>query len=449
MFEAAEVGAKVDDQHYERELPELRRALLDAQHRLAAENLRLMVVVTGVPKAGRGEVVNTLLEWMDARGIETHPAWPPSDEERERPEFWRYWRLIPPSGRTGIFFGGWYARPLNERILGKLGRGAFERSLDRIIEFERMLVEENTLVVKFWLHLSKKAHRARLKELTKHSATRWRVTKSDYKFAERYRALRAAGEQALRRTSTDFAPWIVVEGGDRNHRNLTVGRVLLRALEARLAQQKPSFDGPVELPKPGPINVLNQLDLSLSLSKESYEKKAPKVLGKLGELSRTLYQKKRSLILVFEGPDAAGKGGTIRRVTQALDARAYKVIAVAAPSDEERAHPYLWRFWRHLPRRGQITIYDRSWYGRVLVERIEGFWPLPGVAARLSRDHDSRPQLTDFGTIVLKFWLAPRPEEQLERFKKRERTPYKQYKLSDGRLAKPRQWDAYKPRPAR
>ena len=306
-----------------------------------------------------------------------------------------------------------------------------------------MLVEEDTLLVKFWLHLSKKAHRARLKELAKHSVTRWRVTKQDYKFMNQYRDFRDVSEQVLRRTSTDFAPWTVVEGGDRNHRNLAVGRALLRALETRLARQKPTFDGPVQLPKPEPTNVLNQLDLSLSLSKDNYEKKATKVVGRLGQLSRTLYTKRRSLILVFEGPDAAGKGGAIRRVTQAIDARAYQVTAVGAPSDEERAHPYLWRFWRHLPRGGQITIYDRSWYGRVLVERIEGL-AAPWEWQRAYREiTEFEAELTDFGIILIKFWLAISPEEQLERFKKRERTPYKQYKLSDEDWRNRAKWDAY------
>jgi polyphosphate kinase 2 (PPK2 family) len=179
------------------------------------------------------------------------------------------------------------------------------------------------------------------------------------------------------------------------------------------------------------------------MSKGEYADKAPKLQARLNRLSRKLYRDRRSLLLVFEGPDAAGKGGTIRRVTQAIDARAYKVIAVAAPTDEERSRPYLWRFWRHLPRRGQITIYDRSWYGRVLVERLEGFCAPDDWRRAYGEINEFEEQLTEFGIIVLKFWLAITPDEQLRRFQERETTPYKQYKISEEDWRNRSKWDAY------
>src|SRR5262245_21599234 len=149
------------------------------------------------------------------------------------------------------------------------------------------------------------------------------------------------------------------------------------------------------------------------------------------------------MLLVFEGPDAAGKGGSIRRLTQAMDARLYQVISVAAPTDEERAHPYLWRFWRHLPRMGRVTIYDRSWYGRVLVERVEGFCRTADWQRAYGEINAFEKQLTDFGVILIKFWLTISPEEQLARFKDRQTTPYKQYKITEEDWRNRNKWDFY------
>jgi len=449
MFENAELGHKVDKDTYDREAPEVRAALLEAQRDLAGSDLSVVVIVTGVGGAGKSEAVNLLLEWLDARGIETHAMQKPSGEERRRPPMWRFWRDLPPRGRMAISFGAWYAQPLLDRVFGRSGRPELDQSLDRIVELEQMLRREGVLLVKFWLHLSRDAQKVRIRRLEADPRQRWRVFKRDWKLFRRYDAYRSVGEHMLRRTGDGEAPWTIIEGTDRRYCHLTVARALLDALRSGL--DRAGAGRPPE-PEPEPdaahavsdaVNVINRLDLGLALGPKAYKEELPRAQGELGLLTRRLRKEKRSLILVFEGPDAAGKGGAIRRITAAMDARDYQVITVAAPTDEERARPYLWRFWRHLPPLGRVTIYDRSWYGRVLVERVEGF-ARPDQWRRAYKEINGfEEQLTESGAIVIKFWLAISPDEQLRRFRDRQETPYKQYKLTEEDWRNRDRWDAY------
>jgi polyphosphate:AMP phosphotransferase len=446
MFEIAEVGNAIDKETYNEEEPKIRAALLQAQKHLAGADFSVVILVGGVETAGKSETVNLLLEWLDARGVQTHALGKPTDEEAQRPSMWRFWRLLPTKGRIGIFFGSWYTEPIVGRAFDGLDGAELDQTLDRIVEFERMLHNEDVLLLKFWLHISKDTQKERLEKFAADKRQRWRVSKRDWKYHKRYDKFRSICEHALRRTNTDAGPWVIVEATDRRYRNLTVARTILEAIEGRLKQVKSRPPRSKEKPapvKPPPVNILNRLDLTLAFDPQQYDEKLLKYQGELNQLTRRLYREQRSMILVFEGPDAAGKGGTIRRLTQAMDARNYQVISVAAPTEEERAHPYLWRFWGHLPRAGRVTIYDRSWYGRVLVERIEGFCTPADWQRAYAEINAFEEQLTDFGTILLKFWLAIGPEEQLVRFQDRETTPYKQYKITEEDWRNRAKWDSY------
>ena len=446
MFEAAELGVSVDKAAFKKEAAALREALLNVQKRFASANFSTVVIVSGVEGAGKPETVNLLLQWMDARGIQTHAMWDPTDDERERPPSWRFWRLLPPTGRMGIFFGSWYTAPIINCVLGEIDDAKLDQELDGIVRFEEMLAKERVQLVKFWMHLSKSVQKKRLKALEADKLTRWRVTDMDWKFFKKYDRFRAISEHALRRTSTALAPWHIVEAADERHRSLTVARTLLKTLEQRLAaeQATPKLPRPKpSLPRPEPVNIIRSLDMSVTLDKDAYEKKLLKYSGMLNLMSRKLYQKRRSLIAVFEGPDAAGKGGAIRRLTSAVDARMFQVMSVAAPTDEERARPYLWRFWRNLPRMGRVTIYDRSWYGRVLVERVEDFCAEGDWQRAYAEINSFEEQISSFGTAIVKFWMAVSPKEQLRRFKDRKTTSYKQYKLTEEDWRNREKWDAY------
>jgi polyphosphate kinase 2 (PPK2 family) len=190
---------------------------------------------------------------------------------------------------------------------------------------------------------------------------------------------------------------------------------------------------------------LENIDLTLSLDRDEYKKQLKECQVELHKRARKLYEARRPLIVVAEGWDAAGKGGAIRRVTEKLDPRAYRVFAIAAPTDEELARHYLWRFWRRLlpPREKQIQIFDRSWYGRVLVERVEGFATHEEWGRAYREINDFERQLVDADAFIVKLWFHVSPDEQLRRFEARQRTPYKQWKLTDEDWRNRDKWAAH------
>ncbi len=445
MFETAELGVKVTKEEYAREAPKLRAALLAAQQELRESPYSCVVLLSGVEGAGKSETVNLILEWMDPRGVQAHAMASPTDDELHRPEMWRFWNVLPPTGRTAALFGTWYTHPIVDRAFGRSSSAALDQTLDRIVKLEEMLVRERTILVKLWMHLSKKAQKQRLHALEKDKLTRWRVGKRDWRYFARYDRFRAVSERAIRKTSTGAAPWSIIEAEDPHHRALTAARTLLAALRARLDAPPPAPPRKETPPRrrPREETVLSALDLKKKLDDATYEKKTAKLQARIALSTRGLADAGRSVILVFEGPDAAGKGGAIRRVTRSMDAGSYDVISIAAPTDEERAHPYLWRFWRHLPRQGHVTIYDRSWYGRVLVERVEGFCAPEDWKRAYGEINSFEEQLAAFNTVVLKFWLAINPEEQLRRFTAREEIPYKQYKITEEDWRNRAKWNAY------
>ena len=446
MFESAEIGHKLGKAQYKREEPKLRQKLLDLQYKLLRDaGFPVIIVVNGVDGAGKGETVNLLNEWMDPRHIRTHAFGPANEAGRGRPEMWRYWRALPPKGRIGILFGSWYTDPILQRVLGRQKRARFARRLERIRHFERMLVSEGALVVKLWFHLSKKAQKKRLKELSSRKDTAWRVTREDWKHFERYDEFADVSEDALRETSTGEAPWTVIEGSDPEYRSLTAGRLIADAMRKRLAGARPAVAPPAP-PPPAPLDgrtLLASFDYKRRLDRDAYEKRLAQLQRSLNLLTRARRISGRSLVMVFEGMDAAGKGSTIRRITHAMDARFYRVIPVAAPSEEERAQPYLWRFWRQLPAHGQASIFDRSWYGRVLVERVEKLCADADWMRAYREINDFEEQLAESGAIVAKFWLAITPAEQLRRFKARQDTAYKRFKITDEDWRNRKKWPQY------
>ncbi len=457
MFENAELGRTVTPEKYAVELPKLREKVLNAHFELRGKKFPVIVIVSGADGAGKGDLVHRLNEWLDPRGVETHAFWEPSDEECERPPYWRFWRAMPGRGRIGIFFGSWYTDPIVDRVFGKTKRSQFDSALDQIVAFEKMLAEDGALLVKLWLHLPKKEQKKRLKKLDKEG----RIAPDDWKNFKLFDEFAKVSERSLRRTHTDAAPWHVVEATDRRHRELAVGKILLDAILRRLKQaaaqaaaKEAAKAAPapvaVSVPEPAKLaaisvdSILDHVDLKQRLTDTEYEKSLAAQQAKLSKLAWAAHAKKRSMVLLFEGWDAAGKGSAIRRVTQAMDPRLYAVVGIAAPTDEERAQHYLWRFWRHLPRAGFTTFFDRSWYGRVLVERVEGFAPPADWGRAYGEINDFEEQLTAHGIVVNKFWVHISKQEQLRRFKERQTVAYKQYKITDEDWRNREKWEPYK-----
>jgi AMP-polyphosphate phosphotransferase len=434
MFESAELDHRVSKATYRREEPQLRAKLLNAQYDLK-ENGRfpVLILIAGVEGAGKGETVNLLNAWMDPRHVLTHGFAQPSDEERERPHLWRFWKALPPKAKVGVFFGAWHTDPIVQRAYSKIDAGEFGDSIDEIVRLEKMLCDEGVLLLKYWFHVSRKQQKKRL-----------RAVGEDTNYP--YRKFLKVSETFVRRTSTAEAPWIVIPGADDRYRTLTFGRHLLAAMRERLDEKTvrrlPDRQPPLARPADN-LNVLRALELDQPLGKPAYRKEYRLLRARLGALTREPRFKSKSVVLVFEGNDAAGKGGAIRRVTAALDARYYRTVPVAAPTEEERAQPYLWRFWRHLPRQGRFLFFDRSWYGRVLVERVEGFAAEADWLRAYTEINEFERSLVRHGTVVVKFWLAISKEEQHRRFKQREKITFKRFKITAEDWRNRKRWNDY------
>lgn len=450
MFEATKVGRTLDKDAFKAQEETLRAELLQIQQELRQSDIPVVVLVSGVEGAGKGELVNRLNKWLDARGMQTFAFWDETDEERARPRYWRFWRGLPPRGQISVLFGGWYMSPIEHRFREHCNDAELDAELNRIVDFERMLTLDGALVVKFWFHLNEKEQKKRLKELSRDDRSKWKMHPEKKKFSQQYALFEQVAERVIRHTDRGIAPWYLIEATDKRYRDMTVGRTLLNAIRARLntpevadtqvASHAPSLpDG-----DSAQVTVLDHVDLTSTLERKAYKEQLTLLQARANQLAWEAYNQGRSTVMVFEGSDAGGKGGAIRRFTSAVDARLYRAISVAAPTDEEKAHHYLWRFWRHIPRAGYISIYDRSWYGRVLVERVEGFASEPEWHRAYSEINQFEEQLVESGTIVLKFWLHISKDEQLARFKEREKVPYKQHKITDEDWRNRERWDDYK-----
>jgi AMP-polyphosphate phosphotransferase len=458
MFEAAEVGRKVSKEEYESEVAKLRWELLDAQRTLERATFPLIVLFGGVDGAGKSETVHLLNEWMDPRWIVNRAFGEPSQDERERPPFWRFWLALPPRGRIGLFMSAWYSQPLLDRVGRRLTVPEFDAALDRIASFERTLADDGAVILKFWMHLNRAAQKKRLRALSKDPLTRWRVTKTQWKRWKQYGRFITAAERLIQRTSFAHAPWSIVDGTDERYRSLVVGTEIRRVMQRVLGTGEPEPQAKRRAGAARPRvaarsdlvaridrerSILDALDMTRVLSKNAFKSQILKQQGRLNLLQRKAADEGLSVILMFEGWDAAGKGGAIRRVTSALDPRAYQVVPIAAPTDEERARHYLWRFWRHLSRAGRVTIFDRSWYGRVLVERVDGFATEAEWSRAYAEIEEFEEELTEYGTVLVKYWLHITKDEQERRFRDRAKSPYKSWKLTDEDWRNRDKWDAY------
>jgi polyphosphate:AMP phosphotransferase len=448
MLESAELGHRIDKQVYAREEASLREALLNAQFELSEKKRGpVLVIISGVESGGRGETANQLTAWMDPRHIRVSAFGPRSPEETVRPPAWRYWQALPPTGKIGIFMNAWYREALDNRLAGVIDDALLNVHLQEIRREERTLSDEGVVLLKFWIHLSRDAQKKRIRELESDPTTRWRITAADKRALKIYSKSHAIWEHVLRESSTGMAPWYVVEGTDERYRNLTIGKILLDSLQSTLAHSAKHAPA-VKAAAPAPsvidnVKLIRDLDLTRKLTVKQFELGIARGQHKLARLTHHKRFADHAVVLVFEGADAAGKGGTIRRITSALDARQYTIIPIAAPTDEERVHPYLWRFWRQIPPRGRITIFDRSWYGRVLVERVERFCAVSDWMRAYDEINQFEEQLAKAGVIVVKFWLQISRAEQLRRFREREQTAFKRFKITPDDWRNRRKWGDY------
>ncbi len=445
MLKVAEVGNAIDKQTYKAAVPDMRLGLVNAQYDLRDANFPVIIWVAGDDRIAANEAVNRINEWMDARFVDTRVFAEHSEEEASRPTLWRLWRAVPRKGRTAVFAGG-LMRAALMRAADEVDEEGFSLWLRHVAAMQNELVAEGALVVKFFLHTPEKKQRRKLRKAERNPAEGWQIDQRDWVALDRLGPTMPIVERILQETSAPGAPWTIVESTDARYRDLTIGRTILAAMQARLEQDfshGPSVAESVFGDIDGQANVLSGVDLSGTMDKKTYRAELAKYQGRLRKLSIEARKRGVGSVLAFEGWDAAGKGGVIRRLTGALEAGDYRIVPVAAPTEEERRYPYLWRFWRDVPSAGKFVIFDRTWYGRVLVERIEGFAEPAEWQRAYDEINDFEAQLTERGFFVAKFWLHISPEEQLARFQSREETPYKQHKITEEDYRNREKWDDY------
>ena len=442
----AESFADLSEKKYEKRLGKLRADLMKVQRKLREAPNPVVIVIAGVDGAGRGQAVQLLNEWLDPRDLSAHSFWELSEEALQRPRFWRYWNALPRRGKLSLWFGGWYSALFMDGVDQRFSKAEWEENLKDVQNQEIALAADGAVFLKFWFHLTKSEQEERLRRLYKKPKEHPRAMSGDWKRHNLYERVEAAASAVLGKTHGENRPWFVVPSANLLKRNLILATLLLRSLEGivnRAAEPSPKKSRPKTDHRPVLQRALDEVDLSQWLSREEYKVQLVEAQSRLHHLFWAAYEKKVSTILVFEGWDAAGKGGAIRRVTAAIDTRLFRIVQVGPPTQEEHAYHYLWRFWRDLPRDGRITIFDRSWYGRVLVERIEGFAAAAQWQRAYAEINEFEKEIVRHGTVLLKFWIHISKEKQLHRFRSREQTAYKRSKITEEDWRNRERWEDY------
>ena len=422
--------------------------LMAMQHQLQEMKIPLVIVLEGWQGAGKGTIAGELLEGLDPRGYKVCVPERFSKDEDLYPPMHRYWVEMPRQGMVTVFVGSWYHDLCAAMVKDKHPKRAAHR-LEQISLMEQMLVRDGAIIEKFFLDIPQKVQKKRLKELDSKKLTRGTLTKANWDQNRRYARWQEIYQQVMDETSQPGAQWHLLNGEDKKAAKQALYEIVMASMEQAIASRQAGdrswdtealTDHDLIHTEPIPHLELFETDLTLDCEYKAAVKEAQK---KLHKLQYELYRKGIPMVIAFEGWDAAGKGGSIRRLTSALDPRGFTVVPIASPTAEEKEHHHMWRFWKALPKNGDMRIFDRTWYGRAMVERLEGFC----TEAQWKRCYEEfnlfERDLHEAGTILCKFWLHISPEEQLMRFNRRAANPEKQWKLSDEDWRNREKWDQY------
>ncbi|TAL34034.1 MAG: polyphosphate:AMP phosphotransferase [Spirochaetes bacterium] len=449
MLETIDLDKKISREEYRKIAAELSIRISVLQRAVKEAGVPVIIAFEGLDGAGKGSRINDLIQAIDPRNFWVHPIRKPTEDEKLRPFLWRFWTKTPARGRIAIFDQSWYTQHIEKRVSGKISEEEGVLALRDIGAFERQLADSGAVIIKFFLHIDKNEQKKRFKKLEANKSTAWRITKKDWKHHKLYGEYLGVVDDMIGKTDFEYAPWTVVEAMDGRFANVKIMQTFINAVERGIGKggaQKKMAPAALTAPPVENLNssILARVDLSLSLSRDEYAAKLDDRQERLRELEHEIYMRRIPLIILYEGWDAAGKGGNIRRVIQEMDPRGYEVIPVAAPNDIESAHHYLWRFWNYIPKAGHITIFDRTWYGRVLVERVEGFCP-EGDWKRAYREiNEMEEHLVNYGAVLVKFWLQIDRDEQLRRFEERKSIPHKNWKITEEDWRNREKWDNYR-----
>lgn len=465
MLEKVDLTKKMSKEEYKAKMPMLEARLGELQRQCKSMKIPVMIVFEGFGASGKGLQIGKLIQSLDPRGFQVFAIKKETEEERMHPFMWRFWTKTPERGRIAIFDGSWYRKVLIDRFEKRTKHSELNEAYHSICSFEKQLTDDGNVIIKLFLDIDKKEQKKRFKKLKENKETAWRVSQGDLERNAAYDEYQAMMEEMLQKTDTDFAPWTIVEATDKRFATVKIYTAVIKALAAQIekVQKEKARDMAAkaleemqedlqasqlvkeaeDIANEMQESILAKADLTLGYTKEEYQKKLKELQKKAELLHGELYRKRIPVVLGFEGWDAGGKGGAIKRLTEKLDPRGFVVNPTASPNDIEKAHHYLWRFWRAMPKDGHIAIFDRTWYGRVMVERIEGFCTKQEWQRAYKEINDMERDLADSGVIVLKFWMQIDKDEQERRFKARQENPEKQWKITDEDWRNREKWDQY------
>ncbi len=448
MLEKIDLSKKVDKKTYRRVMDEAEEKLGLLQRECKDAGIPVILVFEGMGAAGKGVQINRLIQALDPRGFDVYACDRPTEDEQMRPFLWRYWTKTPAKGRIAVFDRSWYRSVQVDRFDGLTREDKLGDAYQDILSFEKQLCDDGTVIMKFFLYIDKDEQKKRFKKLEGSKETSWRVTEEDWNRNKDFDRYLKMNEEMLEKTDTDYAPWVIIEAVDKDYAALKIVSTVMDRLEYELEHRRQE-DGKQAQRQESKTRerfkngVLSGIDLSKSLTEEEYKTRLKKLQKRLAELHSELYRLRIPVVIGFEGWDAGGKGGAIKRLTSNLDPRGYRVNPTAAPNDIEKVHHYLWRFWNSVPKAGHIAIFDRTWYGRVMVERIEGFCSEAEWRRAYQEINEMESHMANAGAVVLKFWLHIDKDEQERRFKERQANPAKEWKITDEDWRNREKWDQY------
>lgn len=427
-----------------KEIEALSDELARLQRLMKKEEIPVIIAVEGWGASGKGILINNFILPLDPRGFCVYTIKDENDEESRYPFLRRFMTKTPKKGEISIFDRSWYRRVLNDHIEERVAPERFTQDIEEINDFEKLFTEDGFLLVKLFLNISKSEQKKRLKELSENKETAWRVTQDDIKHNKQYDKYEKVFHKIRELTDKKDAHWKIVDANDLDEASVNIMKYLAEVFAKKLSEHenKPKIER-ADMKKTPETAHLSSVDLSADIEKKDYKKELFEYQEKLSRIHNRLYLKKQPVAVVFEGWDAAGKGGAIKRLTQAFDPRGYRVVSTPAPTPDELAHHYLWRFWNNIPKTGHIAIFDRSWYGRLMVEPIEGFCNSEEYERSFNEINNFEKHLTNSGMKVIKFFIHISPDEQLKRFYDRKNNPLKAWKLTDEDFRNREKWDEY------
>ena len=444
MLKNVVFAKKPEEDLLKQRLGEAKDKLFAQQMKLKEKKLPVLVLVEGWGTAGKGSLVGEIIQNIDPRFFKVFTMDSPTEEEKRKPFLCRYFEKIPEAGKFVFLDSGWMDEVTRAVLHEEMNDKEYEQRIASIRRFERQLTDNGYLVMKFFCHISRKEQRKRIEALKENVDTRWRVSENDKWQNKHYDRCLEVFDKYLEDTNTSTAPWYMIDAKSKKWAELQAMEILTQGVDIALQNQS------LAVPLLQNVFPMEQMPLLSEISMENcvmeeteYREELSRLQKKLGELHNRLYRKKVPVIIAYEGWDAAGKGGNIKRITGALDPRGYEVHPIASPEPHEKARHYLWRFWTRLPKTGHIAIFDRTWYGRVMVERLEGFCSENDWKRAYNEINEFEKELSDWGAVIIKFWVQIDKDTQLERFNDRQNTPEKRWKITDEDWRNREKWDQY------